>query len=220
MQLILIFIAAVIVLALLAIPRAAKSSNQPVPPAQVVVPSSATLQRSWPSKYNGAALTLEFDQASPSLGFPALDAASKDAAKMSIKWQPEQAKFWWKDCTDIIVTANTPQGLVAETHAALQGNNTCVASMKLPAGVPLSLLVSFSQSTGWIQSVDGGHATSDVVTEKVGPDHIVHKHIAGVKYEDITLVAGTVRKDKWIVVSAVPQLPAVMTQPVQIQQPH
>jgi hypothetical protein len=26
-------------------------------------------------------------------------------------------------------------------------------------------------------------ANKDVVTEKVGPDHIVHKHIAGVKYE-------------------------------------
>jgi hypothetical protein len=27
-------------------------------------------------------------------------------------------------------------------------------------------------------------ATQDVVTEKIGPDHVVHKHIAGVKYED------------------------------------
>ncbi len=27
-------------------------------------------------------------------------------------------------------------------------------------------------------------AAQDVVNEKVGPDHIVHKHIAGVKYED------------------------------------
>jgi len=44
---------------------------------------------------------------------------------------------------------------------------------------------------GWVSSVEGGHATSDVVNEKVGPDHIVHKHIAGVKYEDITISCGT-----------------------------
>jgi phage tail-like protein len=44
---------------------------------------------------------------------------------------------------------------------------------------------------GWVQSVEGGHATSDVVNEKVGADHVVHKHIAGVKYEDIKVDFGT-----------------------------
>ncbi len=44
---------------------------------------------------------------------------------------------------------------------------------------------------GFLVSVDGGTATSDVVSEKVGSDHIVHKHIAGVKYEDITITCGT-----------------------------
>jgi len=46
-------------------------------------------------------------------------------------------------------------------------------------------------SAGWVQSVEGGHATSDVVSEKIGSDHIIHKHIAGVKYEDITVNCGT-----------------------------
>ena len=46
-------------------------------------------------------------------------------------------------------------------------------------------------SPGWIQSVEGGHATADVVVEKVGADIIQHKHIAGVKYEDITVNCGT-----------------------------
>ncbi len=40
---------------------------------------------------------------------------------------------------------------------------------------------------GWVQSVEGGHATSDVVNEKTGPPQ---KHIAGVKYEDITVNCG------------------------------
>src|SRR5438105_15652992 len=44
---------------------------------------------------------------------------------------------------------------------------------------------------GWVWSAEGGHATSDVVLEKIGPDHIQKKHIAGVKYEDITISCGT-----------------------------
>jgi phage tail-like protein len=44
---------------------------------------------------------------------------------------------------------------------------------------------------GWLHSAEGGHATSDVVTEKIGPDHLQKKPIGNVKYEDITLACGT-----------------------------
>jgi len=44
---------------------------------------------------------------------------------------------------------------------------------------------------GSVQSFEGGSATGDVVVEKVGLDHIAHKHLAGVKYEDITVTVGT-----------------------------
>lgn len=44
---------------------------------------------------------------------------------------------------------------------------------------------------GWLQSVEGGHAVADVVIEKLGVDIIAQKHIAGVKYEDITVNCGT-----------------------------
>jgi phage tail-like protein len=44
---------------------------------------------------------------------------------------------------------------------------------------------------GWVWSVEGGHATSEVVQEKVGSDAIIKKHIAGVKYEDISIQCGT-----------------------------
>jgi phage tail-like protein len=47
------------------------------------------------------------------------------------------------------------------------------------------------QFAGWINSAEGGDATADVVLEKMGADHIQHKHIAGVKYEDITVNCGT-----------------------------
>ncbi|HEY3366575.1 MAG TPA: phage tail protein [Symbiobacteriaceae bacterium] len=43
---------------------------------------------------------------------------------------------------------------------------------------------------GWLYSAEGGGATSDVVVDKLGPDHIARKHIAGVKYEDITVAVG------------------------------
>src|SRR4051812_40915079 len=44
---------------------------------------------------------------------------------------------------------------------------------------------------GWISSIEGGHATSDVVVEKLGADMIQHKHLAGVKYEDVSVSCGT-----------------------------
>src|SRR5947209_7033946 len=46
-------------------------------------------------------------------------------------------------------------------------------------------------NAGWLFNAEGGQAGADVVTEKLGPDHIAKKHIAGVKYDDITLVFGT-----------------------------
>ncbi len=47
------------------------------------------------------------------------------------------------------------------------------------------------KSVGFVSFAAGGNATSDVVTEKIGADHIAHKHLAGVKYEDITINVGT-----------------------------
>jgi hypothetical protein len=42
-------------------------------------------------------------------------------------------------------------------------------------------------NAGWVKGVSGGEAYADVVTEKLGSDHIVHKHLAGVKYEDVSV---------------------------------
>jgi len=44
---------------------------------------------------------------------------------------------------------------------------------------------------GWVNTIEGGHATSDVVTEKLSADMIARKHICGVKYEEITVNCGT-----------------------------
>jgi phage tail-like protein len=46
-------------------------------------------------------------------------------------------------------------------------------------------------SAGWIHSAEGGHATSDVVLEPLGPDHSHYKHISGVKYDEMVIETGT-----------------------------
>jgi phage tail-like protein len=46
-------------------------------------------------------------------------------------------------------------------------------------------------AAGWVYSAEGGTATADVVNERVSADHVIHKHLAGVKYEPITLTVGT-----------------------------
>jgi phage tail-like protein len=43
---------------------------------------------------------------------------------------------------------------------------------------------------GALIGLAGGRVTSDVITEKLGPDRIQHKHLGGVKYEEITLQTG------------------------------
>lgn len=40
---------------------------------------------------------------------------------------------------------------------------------------------------GSLRNVQGGGAIADVVSEKPGADHIVHKHVGGVRFEDIVL---------------------------------
>ena len=45
-------------------------------------------------------------------------------------------------------------------------------------------------AAGFVESVDGGDVFSDVVVEKVGADGIAHKHLAGVRFDDLALVAG------------------------------
>ncbi len=50
---------------------------------------------------------------------------------------------------------------------------------------------------GFAESVGGGQAFAEVVEEKAGTDKIVHKHIAGVKYEDVELTVGANMADSF-----------------------
>ncbi len=44
---------------------------------------------------------------------------------------------------------------------------------------------------GWLHSFEGGMPTAELVNERTGPDPLTHKHISGVKYEDLTVSFGT-----------------------------
>jgi hypothetical protein len=44
---------------------------------------------------------------------------------------------------------------------------------------------------GWLFKADGGHAKAEVVNEKLGPDHIVKKHLSGVEYEELSITCGS-----------------------------
>lgn len=46
-------------------------------------------------------------------------------------------------------------------------------------------------NAGWIKDVDGGHATGEVITEKLGADVLFRKTISNVKYEDVSFKCGT-----------------------------
>lgn len=46
-------------------------------------------------------------------------------------------------------------------------------------------------NAGWLYGYEGGMAQCEVVSEKTGPDMLVHKHIGGLKYDDITINCGT-----------------------------
>ena len=47
------------------------------------------------------------------------------------------------------------------------------------------------EMAGWLQSVEGGQAAGDAIAGRLGQYPVETKHIAGVKYEDITLTCGT-----------------------------
>jgi tail tube protein gp19 len=44
---------------------------------------------------------------------------------------------------------------------------------------------------GDLKNIQGGGAVADVISDKAGADHIVHKHVGNVRYEDIVLTCGS-----------------------------
>jgi hypothetical protein len=82
----------------------------------------------------------------------------------------------------VLVSVFSPAFLTAGPPPTICPN--CVlrrAVFEVPVGI----------MAGWLQSVEGGHATSAVIVEDASIDRVQKKHLAGVKYEDITITTGT-----------------------------
>jgi hypothetical protein len=80
------------------------------------------------------------------------------------------------------VWATGVAGLTAEAAEA-----AAAATAPGPGGFALEL---DGILIGLLKSARGGHAYADVVEEKLGVDHIAKKHLANLKYEDITIQIG------------------------------
>lgn len=78
-------------------------------------------------------------------------------------------------------------GLAFGTAGWLLGSRTASAAV----GATSKALMLDDVFAGYLIDADGGRASTDVVNEKLGADGVVHKHIAGVKYEEIAVVCGT-----------------------------
>jgi len=75
-------------------------------------------------------------------------------------------------------------GMIPAASAALTTDNRGYVAAKY--GLELD-----GQFVGWINSAEGGNAVADVVNEQLGADHIIRKHLGGIKYEDINITVGT-----------------------------
>jgi T4-like virus tail tube protein gp19 len=71
----------------------------------------------------------------------------------------------------------------SSTYAATATSDRAYATGK-------SVLTLSGIQVATLNNVVGGTATSDVVLEKLGPDHVQKKHVSGVKYEDLSFAAG------------------------------
>jgi len=77
--------------------------------------------------------------------------------------------------------------------ANAQSRGVTVVGGTAPTPPPQSARVGLELNgafAGWLDSAEGGACVSEVVTEKVGADHIAKKHISTVKYEGISVSCG------------------------------
>ncbi len=68
-----------------------------------------------------------------------------------------------------------------------RAESTSRASAVRPSAAARFAIEVDGKTAGYAHAVEGGAIRAEVVTERVGPDGIAHKHLAGVKYEDLVL---------------------------------
>ncbi|HTP20840.1 MAG TPA: phage tail protein [Solirubrobacteraceae bacterium] len=85
----------------------------------------------------------------------------------------------------VVATLPRTRGQVREGEVALP-----VSSANPGFAAPRYALELDGVHDCWLVNAEGGYATSDVVVEKIGADLIAHKHLASVRYEDLSLTFG------------------------------
>lgn len=85
------------------------------------------------------------------------------------------------------VTAATKQSV--EAQSVTSSGLNLVVPVRPTEQIKISMELDGS-FVGWLQSVEGGNARSEVVAEKLGPEHVQKKHIGAVKYQDISVTCG------------------------------
>jgi T4-like virus tail tube protein gp19 len=85
------------------------------------------------------------------------------------------------------------------TAPTASSSQAATASYRSYGAARFSLALDGMQA-GLVNGVEGGSPTTDVVVERVGPDNVIHKHVAGVKYEDLSFSTGLDSKplSEWI----------------------
>lgn len=81
-----------------------------------------------------------------------------------------------------IAGAGVGAGAIARTAAAATGHGYVSGKF---------ILNLDGASVGRFPGLDGGFLTNDVLKEASSTPHVVHKHLAGVKYEDLTVQVGS-----------------------------
>ena len=85
------------------------------------------------------------------------------------------------------------------TAATSSSSQAATSSYRGYGGSKFALSLDGIQA-GPVNGVEGGTPTTDVVVEKLGSDNITHKHVAGLKYEDLSFTTGLDSKplNDWI----------------------
>ena len=99
-------------------------------------------------------------------------------------------------------TGVTTIGTTAEPTTATASQAATATTTRSYAASRFALTLE-GASAGWLRSVEGGTATSDVVVERPGADRIAAKHLGGVRYEDLVVVTDLQSKPMtdWIAAS-------------------
>ena len=139
-------------------------------PAAAQVPSTEPQPRlAVPTRGTVIQTTTPTETAAPAAQAPGQPTTSEPAPVTAVTSPP----------SGVTTIPTTPQPTASSSQAVIATRSYTAGKFALTLG---------GVQIGWLNSAAGGEAFGQVVTERVGPDNIALKHLAGVAYEPITVV--------------------------------